>query len=169
MQNHDMMVASDLQRALVKDLEEVLADVVTVDAQGRKVSGIKGYAQVLPNLVGGDGGEDEYFPYFIVRVQNGKVEDDDSPWTVKVMVIIGIHDPGEDAQGHFSLMVAIDRITTRFSQEATLGKRGHMAFRCLPTMQWALQDEDTYPYYFGAVSLEFLVPKAGRSDPIEDW
>ena len=33
-------------------------------------------------------------------------------------------------------------------------------------MSFALQDEDTYPFYFGAIDIKFYVPKIGRSD---DW
>jgi hypothetical protein len=62
-------------------------------------------------------------------------------------------------------MNAIDRITRRFCEEPTIGIPGHKSFRCLPEMQWDLQDEDTYPYYFGGVELKFWVPKPGRREP----
>lgn len=56
----------------------------------------------------------------------------------------------------------IRRIIDRFSQEALLSRK----FRCESKMDWAVQDEDTYPYFFGGVRLQFNIPKIGRSEPI---
>jgi hypothetical protein len=32
-------------------------------------------------------------------------------------------------------------------------------------MDFALQDEDTYPYFFGGIEMKFWVQKARREDP----
>ena len=39
-------------------------------------------------------------------------------------------------------------------------------FRANQNVSFALQDEDTYPYYFGGIDIKFYTPKIGRSD---DW
>lgn len=161
----DSLTASDLQRALITEIEDVLKNLLNKSADGEQTEGFKGYAQFLPILKNDDDDPDQYFPYFIVRVQNGTTKDDGDPWTVTVDILLGIHDADENNAGHFHIMNAINRITRRFCEEATLGTAGHKAYRCQSEIQWDLQDEDTYPYYFGGVELKFTVPKPGRREP----
>lgn len=161
----DLLVASDLQRGLVETIGDILSDVTTVDASGDKTSGFKGYAQRLPVQVDADDDPDKYFPYFIVRLLEAKTTDDNDFWTWRVAVYLGVHDDGLDNEGHFSLLNAMTRITSRFGQEATFGCSGHIGFRVLDEMEMELQDEDTYPYFLGAVLLKVAAPKITREDP----
>ena len=184
MQN-DLMTVADLQQALIDEIEKILADVTTIKEEvedpndptqyqdyhlkygdgTRNNKGFKGYAQFLPKLQNDDDDPDQFFPYFIVRIDKGKTEDDDSLWTVTVDILLGIHDADTKNDGHLSIMTAITRITKRFAEEATLGYAGRKAFRCHSEMEWALQDEDTWPYFFGGVELMFDVPKPMRKEP----
>lgn len=161
----DLMVFSDLQRALITEIGTILKDLITTVNNDER-TGFNGYAQFLPKAIENDDDLDYYFPYFIVRIDNGTTVDDYSTWTVTADILIGICDTGEENQGHYHVLEAITRITTRFAMEATLGNPGHKAFRCLPEMSWHLQDEDTWPYYFGAVELKFMVPKPARKEPL---
>lgn len=161
----DIPVASDLQRALITEIETILKSLQNASAEEEWTNGFTGYAQFLPVMKNDDEDIDQFFPYFIVRLQDGKTTDDYDMWTVTADILIGIHDDDENNRGHFHIMNAIDRITRRFCEEPTIGTPGHKAFRCLPEMQWDLQDEDTYPYYFGGVELKFWVPKPGRREP----
>lgn len=171
MQN-DLMTVDDLQKALINEIEELLKDVITIREEvedpenpTQNKNGFTGYAQFLPKLKNDDDDPDQFFPYFIVRIDRGKTENDDSLWTVTVDILIGVHDADTKNDGHLSVMNAINRIVTRFAQEATLGYAGHKAFRCHSDMEWALQDEDTWPYFFGGVELKFDVPKPMRKEP----
>lgn len=184
MQN-DLMTVDDLQKALINEIEDILKDVTTIREEvedpenptqyknyhlkygdgTRNKKGFTGYAQFLPKLENDDDDPDQFFPYFIVRIDRGKTEDDDSLWTVTVDILIGVHDADTRNDGHLSVMNAINRIVTRFAQEATLGYAGRKAFRCHSDMEWALQDEDTWPYFFGGVELKFDVPKPMRKEP----
>ena len=170
----DLMVASDLQRALITEIESLLSELSAgqeeipehLEEPSAVPHGFKGYAQFLPVLRNDDEDEDQFFPYFIVRMDGAKTVEDDDLWEVSVSILLGVRDYDQQNIGHFRVANAIDRIITRFCYEATLGVPGHKAFRCMPEMEWALQDEDTYPYYFGAVSLKFMAPKPSRKDPI---
>ena len=184
MQN-DLMVVNDLQKALIAEIETLLANLVAVkeeltnqddsaqlsdyDTQcnndNKSHHGFKGYAQFLPKLVNNDADPDQFFPYFIVRIDKGATEDADSLWTVTVDILLGVHDADTQNEGHFTVLNAINRITKRFAEEATLGFAGRKAFRCHADMNWALQDEDTWPYFFGGVELRFDVPKPMRKEP----
>lgn len=157
----DLMVVNDLQTALVSEIKDILSDLVNT-GNGESRTGFNGYAQFLPVLVNDDDDPDQFFPYFIVRINGGKTADDNDLWEVEADILVGVHDEDTGNAGHTHIVNAINRIVTRFCQEPTLGAPGYKAFRCMPDMEWALQDEDTYPYYFGSVRLKFMVPKPGR-------
>ena len=165
----DLLVASDLQKALVEVVGKCLADLVTVNAQGEKVTGYNGFEQRLPVQQDADDNPDQFFPYYIVRLLEGNTEEEEDPWTWSVAIYLGVHDEETDNAGHYQLLNAMTRITTRFGQEATMGKPGYAGFRCLPQMRMQLQDEDTYPYFLGAVLLQFAVPKVEREDPLDAY
>ena len=59
-------------------------------------------------------------------------------------------------------MAAMDKVMNRFLERPLLDNK----FRANQNVSFALQDEDTYPYYFGGIDIKFYVPKIGRSD---DW
>ena len=166
------MVAADLQRELIDVITDVLSDIVTVKANGDTAVGFTGYPQFLPKLVNDDDTEDVYFPYFLVRISNGEVDENDGwpLWRVSVTVLLGIHDDRTENQGHYSILTAITRITSHFDSTAVLGEARHISYRCDSSKTaWALQDEDTYPYYFGAVSLQFWLPMMGRKELDNGW
>ena len=77
-------------------------------------------------------------------------------------ILLGVYDTDPNMGGGDHILIMIRRIIDRFSQEALLSRK----FRCESKMDWAVQDEDTYPYFFGGVRLQFNIPKIGRSEPI---
>lgn len=164
--NKDLMIVQDLQDALVSEITDLLSETTSTNAENEIVTGVTGYEQFLPVLRNDDDTPDMFFPYFIVRLDTGKTADDNDLWNVRTDILIGIHDEGNENDGHKIVLNCINRIINRFSQEATLGIPGRKAFRCQSEMEWALQDEDTWPYFFGGVSLTFSVPKPTRRDPI---
>ena len=164
MQN-DLMVAADLQRWLVEEIGEILKDVPSKKDTGFTTTGFTGYEQFLPVLQNDDDDPDQFFPYYIVRLDKASTKDEGDLWTVTADILLGIHDARTENNGHRILLDAITRITTRFSMEATSGNPRYKAFRCLPEMEWGLQDEDTWPYFFAGIELKFVMPKPERRDP----
>lgn len=158
------MVPAGLQRDLVGIISGLLTDIVTTKADGEQVCGFTGYEQFLPVLKNEDDEPDKFFPYFIVRLDTGKTVEEEDPWTVNVLILIGLHDEDESNRGHYSVLTAIDRITTYFCEEASPGPSRYKGYRALPDISWALQDEDTYPYFFGSVGLQFQLPKPRRKE-----
>lgn len=149
---------------LIAEVENILRDVVTKNTAGEDVVGVKGYKYRLPLITADDEDESQFFPYFIVRLSGGKTEDDDSPWLVTADILLGVCENDKDVLGHEHIMVMIQRITDRFAAEPLLNNK----FRAEQDMEWAIQDEDTYPFYFGGVEIKFRVPKIGRRIPDYD-
>ena len=124
--------------------------------------GVKAYRQFLPKVTEDDEDETKFFPYAIIRLSEGTTPDDFTPWLVTADILLGVYDTDPNMGGGDHIMIMIRRIIDRFSQEALLSRK----FRCESKMDWAVQDEDTYPYFFGGVRLQFNIPKIGRSEPI---
>lgn len=158
------MTPLELYDDLVTEVENILRDVVTKNTVGESVVGVKGYKYRLPLITADDEDESQFFPYFIVRLSEGKTEDDDSPWLITADILLGVCENDKDVPGHEHIMVMIQRITDHFAAEPLLNHK----FRAEQNMEWAVQDEDTYPFYFGGVEIKFRVPKIGRRIPDYD-
>ena len=156
------MTPWDLQTALIAEIEKLLADMQMENAAGEIVTGIKGYEQRLPEVTEDEEDQSQFFPYFIVRIEEGNTPSDDEPWLVGTTVLFGIYDDSKETNGHRAILAAMDKVMNRFLERPLLDNK----FRANQNVSFALQDEDTYPYYFGGIDIKFYVPKIGRSD---DW
>ena len=151
------MTFKDLQDDLINEITEILKDVVTTNANGEVVTGIKGYAHALPIVQSNDEDPEQYFPYFIVRFDEGRTRDDDDCWHVATDIIIGVHDMALHG-GHEHILIAIQRIADRFAWDPQLDHK----YRADQDIRWAVGEDDTYPHYFGALGITFSTPKIGR-------
>ena len=148
----------ELQDDLITEVESILKDVRTDDTDDNEVTGFKGYAHRLPILQSDEDDPAQYFPYFIVRFSGAKTADDDDCWHVDTDIIIGVHDMAT-SDGHEHILIAIQRIADRFAEDAWMGN-----YRADQDIEWAIAEEDTYPFYFGAVAIKFSAPKIGRKE-----
>ena len=156
------MTPWDLQKSLIAEIEKLLAEMQLKNAAGEDVVGVKGYEQRLPEITDDEEDQSQFFPYFIVRIEEGNTPTDDEPWLVGTTVLFGICDYNKETNGHRTILEMITKITNRFLERPLLDSK----FRAKQNVSFALQDEDTYPFYFGAIDIKFYVPKIGRSD---DW
>lgn len=155
------MTALDFQSALGAEIANLLNNIQTEDVDGDKKSGVTIFDQQLPEITEDEEDSSQFFPYAIVRISDGKTEDDDTPWIVTADILIGIHDRDKSGAGYKKVMEMCQKIVDRFSAEPLLDKK----YRALQNMEWALQDEDTYPFYFGGIRMQFYLPRVGRRDP----
>lgn len=146
------MTARVLQKALVKDLAALFRDdrYKIPDGEGRMAApGV--YKQFLPVQ---DSGEDsDPFPYIIVRLDSGNIKTQTDPHKIAVLLLIGIFDDDPQNQGHEAVLEIIERIQMHYEGEPFLE-----AFKFADPFNWALQDEQSYPYYYGAVNINFDAP-----------
>lgn len=155
------MTILDFQDALVKDVDKVLKDVFTTDVNGGRVSGVNVYAQNLPIAESDEEDDSQFVPYAIVKLYSGSTEDDETPWTVTADIHFCIHDAGTENQGHRHVMVMCQKLIDRYAAEPLLDRR----YRAKQDMEWALQDDESHPYFFGGVRIKFDIPKIGRRTP----
>ena len=147
-----------LQDELVEELKRLLSDYLYKTQLGERVP-INVYAQNLP--VNETDDEDDPVPYIIVRLNSGKDEGmRDSFNAVKLVIIIGVWDGSKEAQGHRDVSNIIQKIYERFQTNPNLnGKAAYDG-----DFNWALQEDNYYPYSFGACSLGFRIAAIRRED-----
>ena len=97
--------------------------------------------------------DDDPFPYLIVRLDRGGITGPDAPHRISVIVLIGIFDDDPRNQGHIAVTEIIERIQQHYQEQPVLG-----AFSFADEFNWVLQDEEEYPYFFGACSFAFDAP-----------
>lgn len=130
-------------------------------ADGTTVTGATGYRQQLPKVIQDDDDMDQFFPYYIVRIETGRTPSDNEPWDVTVDILFGIFDDDAENDGHIYILEMIQRVTDFFAAYPLLDNK----YRALQDMEFAVQDEDTYPYFLGGIEMKFWVQKARREDP----
>lgn len=151
------MTPLDLQDELAKVIEELFSGYdYRLPGGGRSKLNI--FTQHIPINQTDD--EEEPVPYIIVRLSSG--DDDgtrDSYNTVRVLIIAGIFDDSLEAQGHRDISNIFQMIYQRFHENPSLSKARYSG-----EFHWALQEDNYYPYYFGACSMEFYIAAIRRED-----
>ncbi len=143
------------QDALVEMLKELFAGKKYTGQEGREELTI--YKQDLPipedNDVDADT-EAAAAPYIVVQMTGGEIADDDSPQTVEFSLIICCYDTGVKREGYQDVTNIKEDIIQRVCTAPYFGG----VFTILKPIAWALQIQDTAPYYFGACTLTCTAP-----------
>lgn len=143
------------QDALMEMLEELFKGRKFIGQQGKKP--LTFYKQDLPvpedNDVDADT-NDAPAPYIVVQMSGGQVRDDDSPQIVDFSLIICCYDTGKAREGYWDVVNIKETIIQQVCTHPYFGG----AFTILKPVTWALQVDDTAPYYFGAVTLTCTAP-----------
>lgn len=122
------------------------------------------FEQALPVSQGED--DPEPFPYIVVRVEDGGTTSPAKPETARVIFTIGICDESLDNQGHKDVLNVIDRIRQRFEGNQLLKKKYMRLQSEEYPIHWAMPDDDTYPFFFGALEMFFAIPKINTEDSL---
>lgn len=148
------------QDALIEMLKELFAGKLFCGQEGRKA--LKIYKQDLPIPQSDDADVDTdkaEAPYIVVRMTGGQIEDDDSPQTVDFSLIVCAYDTGLDREGWQDVANIKEDIIQQVCKAPYFGG----AFTVLKPITWALQEDDTHPYYFGACIPEWVPILGGKS------
>lgn len=155
------MTPLDLQDELVEEVGRILDGYLYETPDGNRIP-IHVYSQKLP-ITDEDEDETSIFPYIIVRLNNGNDNGTkDSFNVVNVVLIVGVVDDAREQQGYRYCMNIYQKIYQRFEQNPNLN--GRAVFD--GDFHWANQEDDYYPYYFGACTLNFRIPAIRREDPL---
>lgn len=141
-----------LQKSLVEELKALFAGFCSKDDVVGKCSQVNIFPQDLPIAFGGD--EEERVPYIIVRIDSGNIQELNQQERVEMILVFCVKSTNENRQGYLDVMNMIQRVKDRFFRKFRLGEY----FFFEPPFEWAVQEEDTFPYFYGAVKMNFYCP-----------
>lgn len=152
------MTKKEFLDALAEDVKHTLRDVYTKTITGNEAA-VSVFKNRLPIVTEDEDDESKFFPYAVVRLSEATT-DEEQPWIQKVYILLGVYDDSLMGEGYLHILTMMERITNRFIMEPLLDKK----YRAQPQINTDIQDEDTYPYYFGAIEMSFKLPKIERRD-----
>lgn len=151
------MTAFYLQEDLKNELVKIFEGFKLKNIYGEEVN-INVFSQNLPFRNSDD--EEEPFPYIIVRLTEGIINNAESEQDVTTQLLIGTYDNSEDANGHKDTINIIQKIHERFFKNPVLAKK----YIIQSPFKWVLQEEDTWPYYFGGIEVSWKTRSFERED-----
>lgn len=143
--------------------QDALIEMLSELFKGRKYNGqmglkpLKVYKQDLPIPEENDEDADTdaaAAPYIVVRMIGGQIPDDDSPQEVEFSLTVCAYDTGTERKGFQDVANIKEDIVQRVCTAPYFGG----AFTVKKPITWALQTEDSNPYYFGACFLTCTAP-----------
>ena len=156
------MIPTQLQDALVKELSRLFKDFKLKSPNKNEMVELTILPQDLPIIYKyEDDEENEPFPYMIVKLDSGNIDDGEAH-KVKVLILIGIFDNNENKQGYRDVLNIIDRIYIRFGKDRMLDHQYEVEW----PFRWQLYEDDTHPYYFGGIEMSFNIPSVLREDDL---
>lgn len=153
------------QDALIEALEELFKGKKYNGQQGRKPLRI--YKQDLPITEANDSDVDTdaaAAPYIVVRMTGGQIEDDVSAQRVEFSLVICTYDLSNAREGYQDVANIKEDMIQRFCTKPYFGG----VFTVLKPIVWAMQQDDTHPYYFGACNLNCTAPAMTQDTELEE-
>jgi hypothetical protein len=152
---------TDLQDKLAEELKKLYKDYPLYSpVNSEYIYGINVYKQYLPESEEDIDSEFATVPYVQIILNSGvSVHDSSKKSTANVVFVFATCDRNYNRQGYRDLMSLIQRLIQWLSEKPLLDN-----FDLSEDIEWAIGEEDTYPYYFGAVSTTFALPTLERTD-----
>ena len=147
------MTIYNLQTALMQEMERLFSDESFLTEGGGYVP-MHVYRQSVPLPNGGES-VTEYVPNTVVKIRGGTVGQES---TADVQLVFLVYDNRSTRNGHDTILHLFSKVLLRFCDNAYLGN-----FEILK-MEYALPDEDFFPYFFGAMEIQIKMPKPSRKD-----
>ena len=162
------MTALELQKALASEIKELFSSELFKSPSGGYAH-IQTFRQNLPIRqveVISDGTEEftdeesdeDPFPFVIVRLHSGEIASQADPHKVTVLLIVGAFDDSLDNDGHDSVMSILDQIQRHYEGNPVAGGR----FILDDPFDWYLQEESSYPYFYGSAETHWKAPAPRR-------
>lgn len=147
------MTQEFLQDAMVKDLKTLFEGYNLKNSLGVERA-VQIYAQDTPIREGEDetpNPEAPPEPYIVVRLLTGELPEQDSNQTVKMVLVICVCDFDKNRQGYRDALHIVNEIMLHYGANRIVANRYEVQY----PIQWTTQEEDTHPYYFAGVALNF--------------
>jgi len=153
------MIPSFLQDFLVEELKTLFKDFKLKNALG-ELSSLNIYPQFLPVKKGKK--DTEHFPYIVVILQDGEDPNETDSNTCNILLMAGIYDDDENYQGYKDLLNVLQKVYEHLMKHRLFEGKYQIEY----PIKWRIHDEDTYPYFFGAIETNWIVGKIESIDTL---
>lgn len=153
------MIPEKLQSELIKRFEKVFKGDLFSGQNGERVP-VKVYEQHLPIPKRNENPHDEFaeeddnssfYPAIVVQLFEGIQDEWHTPQNITVNVIVGVHDDSEDRSGYKDVRAILRKLSIDLAKNRQMKKQ----YSIPVPPRWKIHDEDTHPFYFGAMLLQF--------------
>lgn len=155
-----MMIPLRLQEGIKKRLEALFEKnqyqrpPKTKEDEGKKYySPLNFYSQNLPIKNSKD---DSPYPLVLVKLMTGSKPNLQSEHNINVQIAVGMYNNSKADEGHRDVATVLSFAIEHFEKNPLV--EGMFELNLDSPIDWELSDEDTFPYYFGAVSMHFKIP-----------
>lgn len=143
------MIPYKLQEELKQVVLEVTKTIHLMNPDGKKAV-LNVFYQDLPKPETDE--DTDPYPYCIIRLINGKANPVDGEQnSIRVALLFGIYDMDTKNQGHLTVISVINKMIERFSKNNAM-----KTFFQQGNIEWVLDDEDAFPYFFGGIDMTFI-------------
>jgi hypothetical protein len=149
--------ALDLQNALQKDLTDLFKGHFykspSLGPDGKSLySEPQVFRQNLPKRQSEN--DPEPFPHIIVRLDSGRIASQRDAHRVAVLLLVGTYNDDPMNSGHEAVIQIMEKIHAHYAENRVLER----SFVFQDPFDWVLQDEESYPYFFGTARIIFDAP-----------
>lgn len=151
------MTPTLLQNCLVEEIK-ILFDGFLLKNSEEELVPINVYLQYLPTKKREE--DADFFPYIVVRVEDGEEEIAEDSAQCRVVIITGICDWDENYQGYRDVMNILEKMRQHFLKKRIIDNR----FEIQGKLKWAINQEEAYPYFFGGLDTTWSIGKLNMED-----
>lgn len=137
---------------LSSELKKCFKGLKVGSAEGLKEPAV--YMQRLPISDDDDDDELAYAPYVLVILSDFKIEDWSADKKIKVILVFCSYDNAQNRQGHRDNLLMMENVLERLGKHPYIGN-----YSLEMPIEGAWQDKDTFPFFYGAVELNFSATK----------
>ena len=153
------MTIVQLMEDLADELDAVLSHMQFPDELTKKTTKINVFQFGLPIEKTAED-KKKKFPYVMILPEEGTIEGSSEPQQVRIQLFIGIFDKEMENQGKKHVLNVINDICERFLKNPALKGRYYADEK----ITWVVDEEEEFPYYYGAVWMVFNTPTIRRED-----
>ncbi len=153
------------QNALIRELEELFEGCTYNGQEGYKQ--LKIFKQDLPIPEDYDEDSDAdaaAAPYIVVKMTGGEVKDEKMPQLIDFSIVICAYDRSVEREGYQDVANIKEDMVQHFCKKPYFGD----IYTIMKPITWAMQADDSAPYYFGAISLTCTAPAMTQEEELGD-
>jgi len=154
------------QKALAEELEALFDGKKYNSPTGKKAVSIYQQEAPIPQGIDADADtEDAPTPFVIVRTEEGTIKDDDSPQIIEFSIILCSYDDSNARAGWQDVVNMRETIIQHLCSRPYFGD----AFTVEKPIKWAMQQDDTHPYYYGVITLTCTAPALTQDTELKEF